>query len=147
MNESSVHPNDSIKLFLDTNILADLLLNRQPFAQYSLILLSEAPSRGWKLSTSALSIANLMYLLRKQPKSIQRDALKTITDRIEVLDLTISSIENAFNWAGNDTEDGIQISIAHQHKQSLILTRDLSGFLSSPIQVNTPQEFLRSQGY
>jgi len=50
-------------LFADSDILLDLLLDRNPL--YTQILLYETEKRGLKLSTSALVIANIYYILSK----------------------------------------------------------------------------------
>ena len=83
-----------IKLFLDTNVLADIFFDRMPHSNHSLTLLTLASDRSWQLSTSALTIANLLYLLRKQSKSKQQECIEIVTKYVQVLDLNLEQIKN-----------------------------------------------------
>ncbi len=131
-----------IKLFLDTNVLADIFFDRMPHSNHSLTLLTLASDRSWQLSTSALTIANLLYLLRKQSKSKQQESIEIVTKYVQVLDLNLEQIKQGITLNHEDTEDGIQMAVATANNQELILTRDLKGFLNCSIPVKTVAEFL-----
>ena len=56
------------KVFLDTNIVADLFLKREPFCENSLKLFTLGFHKKITLYVSSLSYATLAYLVRKMKK-------------------------------------------------------------------------------
>lgn len=130
------------KIFLDTHILVDIFLDRQPFSEYAIQLISQAEKNQWHLHCSALTLANLIYILRKNKESDQLKALDIIKQRITVLDLKANDIYNCTDFNNGDLEDAIQIQVAISNEQNIIITRDIKGFLKSPVKVMTVVEFL-----
>jgi len=59
------------KVFVDTDIILDLLGSREPFYKHSANLFSLADQGKIKLYVSSLSFSNLKYLLSKQYSSDQ----------------------------------------------------------------------------
>jgi predicted nucleic acid-binding protein len=129
-------------IFLDTHILVDIFLDRQPFSEYAIQLISQADKNQWHLHCSALTLANLLYILRKNKESDRLKALDIIQKRITVLDLKASDIYNSTQYSNGDLEDAIQIQVAISNQQNIIITRDIRGFLKSPVKVMTVVEFL-----
>ena len=129
-------------IFLDTHILVDIFLDRQPFSEYAIQLISQADKNQWHLHCSALTLANLLYILRKNKESDRLKALDIIQKRITVLDLKASDIYNSTQYSNGDLEDAIQIQVALSNQQNIIITRDIKGFLKSPVKVMTVVEFL-----
>ena len=129
-------------IFLDTHILVDIFLDRQPFSEYAIQLISQADKNQWHLHCSALTLANLLYILRKNKESDRLKALDIIQKRITVLDLKASDIYNSTQFSNGDLEDAIQIQVALSNQQNIIITRDIKGFLKSPVKVMTVVEFL-----
>jgi predicted nucleic acid-binding protein len=129
-------------IFLDTHVLVDIFLDRQPFSEYAIQLISQADKNQWHLHCSALTLANLLYILRKNKESDRLKALDIIQKRITVLDLKASDIYNSTQYSNGDLEDAIQIQVAISNQQNIIITRDIKGFLKSPVKVMTVVEFL-----
>jgi predicted nucleic acid-binding protein len=78
----------NLKLFIDTNILIDLLANRLPFSNSAYIIFKGAKSSRWKLFTSSNSIITTYYILEKYLDAKQANtALETILKRLEIQDL------------------------------------------------------------
>lgn len=130
------------KIFLDTHILVDIFLDRQPFSEYAIQLISQANKNQWHLHCSALTLANLLYILRKISENDRLKALDIIQKRFTVLDLKASDIYNSTHYSNGDLEDAIQIQVANSNLQDIIITRDIKGFLKSPVKVMTVVEFL-----
>ena len=131
-----------IRIFLDTNILSDLFLDRRPYSDHTLLLLNTAKDKGWELSCSALTVANLLYLMRRLDDSVKQKALGIIQQYVVILDLKAEHLIGAMSLYSNDVEDAIQMQVALTNNQDYIITRDLKGFLNSPIEVKTLVEFL-----
>jgi len=59
------------KLFLDSDVLLDLLLDREPFSEDTAVLIEKSIESHVKLYTSILSIANMHYIIgRLETKKI-----------------------------------------------------------------------------
>ena len=53
------------KIFVDTNIIVDLIADRKPFSKFAIDLFSKAENKKIRLFTSSHSIATTHYLLKK----------------------------------------------------------------------------------
>lgn len=133
-----------MNLFVDTNIIIDLLAKREPFYHESLQLFSLADSNQIKLIISSLSLVNTHYILNEVMKV--KDA-RSIIGKFKVLvkshalnDKVIELALNDLNF--KDFEDGIQYYTALESQVNTIITRNLKDFKHSSIPVMSPKEFL-----
>jgi predicted nucleic acid-binding protein len=136
-----------LKLFLDTNIIIDLLADRKPFSNSAYLIFKEAYLGKWKLYTSSNSILTVFYILEKQVSSKQANsAIETIINRIEIQDLTKKEILLALKSKTDDLEDACQIECANKVSQiDYIITRDKKGFKNSILDVLHPDELLEAE--
>jgi predicted nucleic acid-binding protein len=136
-----------LKLFLDTNIIIDLLADRKPFSNSAYLIFKEAYLGKWKLYTSSNSILTAFYILEKQVSSKQANsAIETIINRIEIQDLTKKEILLALKSKTDDLEDACQIECANKVSQiDYIITRDKKGFKNSILDVLHPDELLEAE--
>ena len=133
------------KLFLDTNIVIDLLGNRMPFYTAAAKLFSLADKKKVKLSISSLCIADVHYILSKQnPELETRKILRKFKVLVTVLSLNDKITDLALNSDFRDFEDAIQYYTAIENDQDLIITRNQKDFKESKLPVMTPSEFLKS---
>jgi predicted nucleic acid-binding protein len=124
-------------ILLDTNIIIDLLANREPFNQDALRLFSFADRGKVILFTSALSIANVSYVLSKQRNP---EDTKQILRKLKLLVRVLSLDEKIINLALNDNEfrdfeDGLQYYSAIENEIDIIVTRNLKDFENSKLAV------------
>ncbi|HMO33757.1 MAG TPA: PIN domain-containing protein [Lacibacter sp.] len=131
-------------LFLDTNILLDVLADRQPFSEPAALLLELAEKKRVRLYVSALSYAVLAYLLKKQLS--HRELVKTLRD-LEALTVTLDVsgevISGALSSGFTDLEDAIQYHTALSQKRiTAIITRNGGDFRKSELAVLTAAEAL-----
>ena len=132
-------------LFLDTNIILDLLANRMPFYMEAAKLFSLADKKKIKISISALSLADAHYILSRQnPEMEVRNILRTFKVLVNVLPLDDKITDLALNSEFRDFEDAIQYYTAIENDQDLIITRNQQDFKESKIPVMTAGEFLKS---
>ena len=125
------------KLFVDTNIVIDLLSRREPFFEESAILFSLADKKQIELSVSALTIANTSYtLLRQMDSSKTKSILRKLKLILEILPLD----DDTFT----DFEDGLQYFTAIENQQELIITRNLKDFKNSRIPTMTAKQFIET---
>ena len=132
-------------LFLDTNIILDLLANRMPFYAEAAKLFSLADKKKVKLSISSLCIADAHYILsRQKPEKGVRNILRTFKVLVKVLPLDDKITDLALNSEFRDFEDAIQYYTAIEYDQDLIITRNQQDFKESKIPVMTAGEFIKS---
>jgi predicted nucleic acid-binding protein len=135
------------KLLLDTNIVIDLLAQRQPFYDSAAEIFSFADMNKLKLSVSSLTFANTNYILSRLTSAAEaKEVLRKFKVLVKVLPLNEKIIDLALNDNDfTDFEDGLQYFTALQYNQSVILTRDLKDFKKSNIPVMSAEQFLKAR--
>ena len=130
------------KVFLDTNILVDLIAVRKPFSKYSIEIFKKAEEKKIKLFTSSHSIATTHYLLKKYlEEKILRDVLYNLLDYVTVIAVDTDVLKKGLRSKHKDFEDSIQILCASTiEKIDCIVTRNAKDFRDSEILVLTPDE-------
>jgi predicted nucleic acid-binding protein len=133
-------------VFLDTNILMDILANRQPFYKSSSEIYKLGLSKKVIYYTSSNTIVTLHYLLKRFIEEDKiRMALDEITDVIIIIPVDKNIIKKSLKSSHKDFEDAIQITTAQSiNTMDCIITRDLKDFKFSEINVYTPDEFLNT---
>ena len=133
-----------IRLFIDTNIVLDLLAKREPFYEAAAILFSLADIEQVELYVSALTFANTNYVLSKINNApLAREVLAKFKVLVVVTALNDKVIELSLNDKSfSDFEDGLQYYSALQNQADIIITRNLKDFKSSKIPVMTAQAYL-----
>ena len=130
------------KVFLDTNILVDLIADRKPFSKYSIEIFKKAEEKKIKLFTSSHSIATTHYLLKKYlEEKILRDVLYNLLDYVTIIAVDTDVLKKGLRSKHKDFEDSIQILCASTiEKIDCIVTRNTKDFRDSEILVLTPDE-------
>lgn len=130
------------KVFLDTNILVDLIADRKPFSKYAIEIFNKAEEKKIKLYTSSHSIATTHYLLKKyQDDKTLREVLYNLLDYLTVIPVDVDVLKKGLRSKHKDFEDAIQILCASTiEKIDSIVTRNTKDFRDSEIQVLTPDE-------
>ena len=132
-------------LYLDTNIVLDLLAERMPFYTEAAKLFSLADKKKLKLSISSLCLADAHYILSRQNPEIEvRKVLRKFKVLVIVLPLDDKITDLALNSDFKDYEDAIQYFTALEYDQDLIITRNQHDFKESKIPVMTAGEFIKS---
>lgn len=130
------------KVFIDTNIIVDLITDRKPFSKYSIEIFKKAEEKKIKLFTSSHSIATTHYLLKKylEEKNL-RDVLYNLLDYVTVIAVDTDVLKKGLRSKHKDFEDSIQIYCASSvEKIDCIVTRNIKDFRNSEILVLTPDE-------
>jgi predicted nucleic acid-binding protein len=131
------------KVFLDTNIIVDLIADRKPFSKFSIEIFKKAEENKIKLFTSSHSIATTHYLLKKYlEEKLLRDVLYNLLDYITVVAVDTDVLKKGLRSKHKDFEDSIQILCASTIENiDCIVTRNIKDFRDSEILVLTPDEF------
>ena len=132
------------KLFIDTNIVIDLLSRREPFYDESANLFSLADRKIIELNISSLTVANTSYtLLRQTNTKNAKEILRKLRLIVNILPLDDKIIGLALNDDSfSDFEDGLQYFTAIENNQDVIITRNLKDFKASKLPVMTARQFV-----
>lgn len=137
-----------MKLFLDANVVLDLILKRQPFFEAIAEIITIAENKNYKLCVSSVTFVNINYVACKfTDKKNVLESLKILRIVIDVLSISETEIDKALYSKFNDFEDAVQHYCALKYNCNYIITRDLKDFKNSEIPVMTPTEFLVSIKY
>jgi len=134
------------KLFVDTNIVIDLLSRREPFYEEAAELFSLADKKIIELSVSSLTIANTSYvLLRQMDSNKAKSVLRKLRLILKILPLDDKIVALALNdEIFSDFEDGLQYFTAVENVQDIIITRNLKDFKNSTLPTMTAKQFIES---
>jgi len=134
------------RVFVDTDIILDLLSHREPFYDHAALLFSSADRNEISLYVSALSFANLNYMLSKQYSAAQaRKLLLRFKTLINVLAVNDKILDLALSSDFKDFEDALQYQTAIENNINILLTRNLKDFKTADIPVMTAEQFLKSK--
>lgn len=130
------------KVFLDTNIIVDLIADRRPFSKYAIEIFNKAEEKKIEIFTSSHSIATTHYLLKKYlDEKPLREVLYKLLDYLTVVPVDIDVLKKGLRSKHKDFEDAIQILCASSiAKIDCIVTRNTKDFKDCEILVMTPDE-------
>ena len=131
-----------ISVFLDTNILVDLIADRRPFSKHAIEIFKSAEERKIQLYTSSHSIATTHYLLKKYVEEKElRDILSNLLEFLVVIPVDLDVLKKGLRSKHKDFEDAIQILCASSIAGiDFIVTRNTKDFKTCDIAVLTPDE-------
>ena len=136
------------KVFVDTDVILDLLAERIPFFHFSAVLFTFAEMKKLELYTSPLILANTFYILRKQLGNDEaKNALRKLRILLHVVESSESIIDKALNSDFTDFEDAIQYYTALDHDIKIILTRNVRDYKNASVIVQTPEAFLVTNNF
>lgn len=133
-------------IFLDTNIVIDLLSRRQPFYEETADIFSLADKKEIELSVSSLTIVNTSYVLLKQMDGNNAKAiLRKLRLIVKILPLDDKIIGLALNDdTFSDFEDALQYFTALENGKEMIISRNLKDFKNSKIPTFTAKQFIET---
>ena len=131
------------KLFLDTNVVIDLLGERDPFYEVAAKIASLADKGKILIYVSALTYSTVYYLLaRFENKDLVKEKIRKFKVIAETSDLTGKIIDKALASGFPDFEDALQYYCAVDKDCRMIITRNGKDFKDSDIPVLSPDEYL-----
>ncbi|MBK9109673.1 MAG: PIN domain-containing protein [Saprospiraceae bacterium] len=132
-------------IFVDTNIILDLLADRTPHSKFAIALFGIAESQKIKLYASSHSIATTNFLLKKHIDDKKlRSILLDLTEFLTIIPIDGHTIIRGLKSRFKDFEDALQIlAAASIDKMDCIVTRNLKDFKGSEIAVFSPDEILK----
>ena len=132
-----------MKLFLDTNVVLDVLADRKPYADDAAFVLSVVEEGEAEGFIAAHTATTLFYLLQRDLG--QRKAKSALSDLLKLVEVVAVDHDRllqamAMNW--NDFEDAVQAACAAKAEVDYLVTRNPSDFAKSHLDVITPPELV-----
>ena len=133
------------RIFLDTNVILDLLGERVPFFDSIAKVATLADQKKLAIIVSPLSFTTIDYVLNKYESSKSvLNKLRKFKIICEVCEVNEETIDKALNSNFKDFEDAVQYFTAIQSNCSIIITRNGKDFKNSTIPIMTAEEYLSS---
>ena len=133
-------------VFLDTDVILDLFIEREPHHSVALRFFSylQVHAESIQAYTSPVVIANVGYILGKaRSESYAVQKIKGLRDFVGVLPMTEAEIDRAIQRPGDDFEDSLQYHCATASAVNIIVTRNGDDFLTEGVQALEPYEFMQ----
>ncbi len=129
-------------VLLDTDVLIDVALNREPFSEFSSIVLDSAEQRLLQAFIAWHSISNFYYITSSIiPEADSKVFMKELLQFVQVAPTTTKDALYATALNLKDFEDALQIAAAKACDAEFIITRNIKHYKNCPIEVKTPKEF------
>ena len=132
-----------LNFLIDTNVVVDSFLEREPFVDMSRRAIS-LPRIYLEVNNfiSASTVTDIYYITYKQLKNHQtvRYLFKELFNFVGVVNVTAENIRDAFALEWKDFEDSVQYCVAASNKFDGIVTRNMQGFDDDEVKIFTPDE-------
>lgn len=131
-----------MKILFDTNVLLDALLAREPFVADAVALLEAVESGEITGFMSATTVTDVHYLVLRQTKSaeVAITAVSRLLALMQICAVDRATLQQALALNLPDFEDAVQIACAIASDLTVIATRDVKGFESSPVLALSPSD-------
>ncbi len=132
------------RLFIDSDIILDVALSRDPHYMSSSFILSLIELKKIDGFTSAIVISNFYYILRKlESHKTAVDFITKLRLIVRVLPVTDETIRLALESKFKDFEDALQYYTALLNNIDYLITRNVRDYSRSEIKVHTPDEYIK----
>jgi len=131
-------------LLIDTNVILDWILKRQPFHQDATYIVDLCMHRKIRGYLTVHTVLNAFYITRKDLMLTERrDLSRLLCNRFEIIGVNREQILNALDAINfKDIEDGLQMQCAEENNLDYIITRDIKDFQNSKVKVILPEDFI-----
>lgn len=133
-----------MRCMIDTNIILDVLTQREPFYANSKAVLSLCEDNKLQGFISASTATDIFYIIRKALGSTEEayKALGHILNIVRVLTVTNEDVNTAFLQKAKDFEDCLLATCARSNNCDGIVTRNKKDFLTFGVTLYSPEEIL-----
>jgi len=123
-----------MRLLIDTDVLLDVLLEREEYFEASARVLDWAEAHPGKCAVSWHGLANIHYLSKDGARSF----IDELTDFCVIPGTDTADMKRALALGFADLEDAMQVSAALRFGAQIIVTRNLKDYRKSPIKAMSP---------
>ena len=133
-----------MKLLIDTNIVLDVLLKREPFYQAAAKVMNLSQYDDIHKYASASAVTDIYYIAYKQIKDrkLVLDLIKRLLMVVSIVAVTEQEIRNALETGWRDFEDALQYSVALLNEMEGLVTRNPRDYERADIVIWSPEQVL-----
>jgi predicted nucleic acid-binding protein len=135
----------SNRVFIDSDVILDLLCKREPFYPDAAELFTLGDLGTIELVTTSVVFANVFYILRK---ALGIDKAKELLRKLRILvgivPVCEKTVDLALNSKFSDFEDGMQYFTARENGIKVLLTRNTKDYREKDVVVQTPKQYLKT---
>ena len=136
------------KVFVDSDIILDLLAERESFYDDAAKIFTLAYKKKIELFTTAVVVANVFYILRKIKSNEEaKRQLRDLRLLVSILPINENNVDMALSSKFSDFEDGLQYFVVKENNIMTIITRNIEDYKVKDIVIQTSKEYLRMNLY
>ena len=136
-------------VLIDTNVILDYVLKREPLAQYAFDCLERLLTNKdkYKSHLTASTITDIYYVTRRSlhNNELARGVVEKLLNAFNIASVDKNDCLVALTYSIGDYEDALQTQCACRIKAKHIITNNIRDFTNSPINAITPKDFLSNQ--
>ena len=135
------------KLFINTDIILDILAKREPFYNPAAQLFALIDEKKVDAYTTPVVFSNLFYILSKyKSRNFAHSSLRKLRLLLTIIQVDEKVIDLALNSEFKDFEDAIQFYAAKFHNLDFFITRNVKDFVSKDLTVLTAEDYIERFG-
>ena len=132
-----------MRVLLDTNVILDVLCDRTDFVEASAAIWKHCELKKIEGYLSALSVPNIVYILRKElTPERTAELIEQLFLIFSVTELYADDLKKAATLRFPDYEDALQSVSADRIGADFIVTRNIKDFKNSSVMAVKPSELL-----
>lgn len=134
-----------MKILIDTNVVLDVLLKREPFCQKSAEVMNLSARKDIEEYVSASAITDIYYIAYRalRDKALVRNLIERLLKIVSVADVTQDEIIKALELEWNDFEDSVQYSVALLGEMEGLVTRNPNDYRAAEIPIWSPEQLIQ----
>lgn len=136
-----------MRWLLDTNVLLDVLADREPWAEHSARVLEHVERGRATGHVAAHGVTTLYYLLAThRDRATAREKTRTLLRLLEVVPVDEDRLLQALDLPLTDHEDAVQVACAEKAGVDVVVTRNEADFQGTDLDVRSPAELVARIG-
>jgi predicted nucleic acid-binding protein len=137
---------NDMTVLIDTNVILDYVLKREPFAQAAFDCLDQLIINKDKVWLTASTITDIFYVTRKalHNAAAAKNVISKLINAFNIAAVDKNDCLNALHTKMDDFEDALVIQCAGRIKVEYIITRNNKHFINSSVPAISPGDFLRN---
>lgn len=134
-------------IMIDTNVMLDVLLKREPFVKQAKDILLSCMKGEHKGYITTASVTDLFYIAGRQMEDLHilYLLLDDLFETIRLCSVNNGDVMAAMDQRGLDFEDCLVAVCARRAGCEAIITRNIKDFQNAPVRAITPEDFLREK--
>jgi len=132
-----------VRIALDTNVVLDLLLEREPFYPQAAAIFTLVEQCKIEAALCATTLTTIDYLLtRSMPRKQARKVVGSLLELFEICPVNRAVLQSAAQGSIADFEDAVLHESARLSSCQAIVTRNGKDFKKATLGILDPAEFL-----